>query len=107
MIKHVERAIYSANLGLVPQTIVNDNESLIRVPIPRPTAETRAALLKDVSRICENARVSIRSARHTGQKQLKTDVDNKIVGTSEAKKEGQQVSRDTCVLHSCRPKALT
>lgn len=92
MLKHVERAIYTADLGLIPQTIPNGDEFLIRVPIPRPTAETRAALLKDVSRICENARVSIRSARHTGQKQLKSDVDNKVVGTSEAKKEGQQVS---------------
>lgn len=61
---------------------------------PRPTAETRTQLLKDVNRICENARVSIRAARHTAQKQIKRDTDSKIVGTSEAAKEQKKMDEE-------------
>lgn len=71
---------------------VTDNLETKSLPY-RPTSETRAALLKDVTRVCENARVSIRSARHAAQKQLKLDTDRKIVGSSESKKEMKTVSR--------------
>ncbi len=57
----------------------------------RMTTELRQAMVKDISRICENARVSIRSARHEAQKQIKADIDNKIVGTSEGKAETKKV----------------
>jgi ribosome recycling factor len=33
-VKHVERAIYTANLGLAPQQVPG-SESVLRLPIPR------------------------------------------------------------------------
>lgn len=48
-----------------------------------------------MTRICENARVSIRSARHTAQKQIKTDIDNKVVGRSEGDKDMKRIEADT------------
>ncbi|CAO1618882.1 unnamed protein product [Parajaminaea phylloscopi] len=87
MLKQVERAIYMADLGLTPQHVPNAEGGVLRIPIPRPTAETRNQLLKDINRVCENARVSIRSARHEGQKLIKRDVDNKVIGSSEGQKE--------------------
>ena len=56
------------------------------------TAETRAALVKEINRICENAKVSIRAARHSAQKQIKSDEKRKVIGTSEATGEMKRVS---------------
>ncbi|PWN52649.1 ribosome recycling factor [Violaceomyces palustris] len=95
MVKHVERSIYAANLGLTPQVQAGDDETVLRVPVPRPTSETRAQLVKDCTKICENARVSIRAARHTVQKQLKNDENRKIVSKNEAAKEMKKIEEET------------
>ncbi|KAE8212440.1 hypothetical protein CF327_g3930 [Tilletia walkeri] len=94
-VKLVERGIYLAELGLTPQVIQNEEEAMIKIPIPRPTAETRAKLLKDLSRICEKARVAIRAARHSGQKDLDADQKQKIVGSEEARKESKKLDEET------------
>lgn len=98
MVKHIERAIYSADLGLTPQTQAHQNpgdENIIRVAVPQPTTESRQAMVKDLTRICENARVSIRDARHKAQKQIKSDIDRKVVGKSEGEKESKKVEAET------------
>ncbi|SNX81389.1 uncharacterized protein MEPE_00094 [Melanopsichium pennsylvanicum] len=98
MVKHIERAIYSANLGLTPQTQASQNpgdENIIRVAIPQPTTESRQAMVKDLTKICENARVSIRDARHKAQKQIKSDIDAKVVGKNEGEKETKKVEAET------------
>ncbi|EPQ32020.1 uncharacterized protein PFL1_00218 [Pseudozyma flocculosa PF-1] len=105
MVKHVERGIYAADLGLTPQTQAGEDENIIRVPIPKPTTETRQAMVKDVTRICENARVSIRSARHSAQKQIKSDIDRKVIGKSEGDKEMKSIETET-KKHSAEVDAL-
>lgn len=53
MVKHIERAIYSSNLGLTPQTQAHQNpgdENLIRVAVPQPTTESRQAMVKEIGR---------------------------------------------------------
>lgn len=35
MVKHVERAIHLANLGLTPQTTGSGDEGILKIPIPR------------------------------------------------------------------------
>lgn len=98
MIKHIERAIYSADLNLTPQAQTSQNpgdENILRVAIPQPTSESRQAMVKDLTRICENARVSIRDARHKAQKQIKSDIDRKVVGKSEGDKESKKVEAET------------
>jgi hypothetical protein len=61
--------------------------------IYRPTAETRAELVKEVNRLCENAKVSIRSARHIAQKQIKSDEKRKVVSKDEANREMKEVRK--------------
>lgn len=94
MLKSVERAIYLADLGLVPQQVGSADEGMLRIPIPRPTAETRTQLIKDINRICENARVSIRSARHIAQKQIKADINSKVVSDDEGHKEQKNMDEE-------------
>ncbi|UZJ52148.1 hypothetical protein CBS101457_001468 [Exobasidium rhododendri] len=92
--KHVERAIYESNVGLAPQQVPG-TEGVLRLPVPRATAETRAALVKEVNKICENAKVSIRAARHSAQKQIKSDEKQKIIGTNEANGEMKRMEEET------------
>lgn len=98
MVKHIERAIYAADLGLTPQTQAHTNpgdENVLRVAVPQPTTESRQAMVKDLTRICEHARVSIRDARHRALKQIKSDIDRKVVGKNEGDKESKKLEAET------------
>lgn len=55
----VEKAIQAANLGLNP---VSDGQ-VVRVPVPKLTAETRAKLSKDAAKATENAKARVRGLR--------------------------------------------
>ncbi len=67
MIEPIEKAIMAANLGFNPQ---NNGES-IRVIVPALTEERRKDLVKQVKHEGENARVSIRNARHQVLEEIK------------------------------------
>lgn len=66
-LKDIEKAIFESNLGYTPN---NDGES-IRITIPALTEERRKELTKQVKVIAEDAKVSIRNARHDGLDALK------------------------------------
>ena len=61
-LKDIEKAIFESNLGYTPN---NDGET-IRIVIPALTEERRKELTKQVKAISEDAKVSIRNARHDG-----------------------------------------
>ena len=67
MVKAVEKAIRSANLGLNPAT----DGQLIRVPLPELTQERRQELVKVAHKYAEQARVAVRNVRRDGMDQLK------------------------------------
>lgn len=66
-IKDIEKAIVDANLGLNP---VNDG-SVIRLPIPPLTEERRRELCKQVSKLGEDAKVSVRNIRRDSNDTIK------------------------------------
>jgi len=70
MIEPIEKAIFEANIGLTPQ---NDGE-LIRISVPPLTQERRKEMVKRVKSMGEDAKVSIRSARHKAMEQVKKAV---------------------------------
>jgi ribosome recycling factor len=57
---NIEKAIFEANLGLTP---MNDGE-FVRISVPPLTEERRKQLVKQTKTLGEEAKVSIRSARH-------------------------------------------
>lgn len=74
LIKHVEKGILEAGLGLNP---MNDGTS-IRIPIPPLSEERRIELIKVAGRFTETARVSVRNVRREaldGVKKLKQNND--------------------------------
>lgn len=66
-LKDIEKAIFESNLGYTPN---NDGES-IRIVIPALTEERRKELTKQVKAMAEDAKVSIRNARHDGLDEVK------------------------------------
>ncbi|MGL4588994.1 MAG: ribosome recycling factor [Mycoplasmatales bacterium] len=78
----IEKAIFEANLGFTP---MNDG-TLIRVNIPQLTEEKRREYVKDVKKIGEDNKVSIRNARHDGINNLKKNSEL----TDDEKKTGEK-----------------
>ncbi len=70
MIEPIEKAIFGSNLGLTPQ---NDGD-VIRISIPPLTEERRKELVKQCNAQGEDAKVSIRSARHRAMDAIKKEV---------------------------------
>ena len=68
-LKYIEKAINKSDLGLPPQ---NDCK-VIRVTVPALTEETRRNLCKDVSKMAENAKVSVRNIRRDANDQAKKE----------------------------------
>lgn len=67
MLEPIERAILYANIGLTPM----NNGELIRLNIPPLTEERRRELVKQVKSFGENTKVSVRTARHEANDELK------------------------------------
>lgn len=90
-LKHIERAIYAAKLDLSPRVAPEEGEGVLVVPVPKPTGETRQALIHKCTQACEQAKIGVRALRHTAQKQLKTDLDNKVVSKNTYQKEAKKL----------------
>lgn len=88
--KAVSAAIYASPLNVAP---LPAGSSSFRVPIPRPDDAKRQQYVRDAQALCEKARNTIRGHRIDGQKDIKRDVDEKVIGTSEARSENKRVSR--------------
>lgn len=59
LIKEIQKAILSSDLGLNP----NNDGKLIRLVLPELTEERRKELVKDVKKRGENAKVAVRNIR--------------------------------------------
>ena len=69
VLKDIERAINTSDLGLPP---LNDGAN-IRVSVPQLTEETRKEYVKDVDKFAEEARVAIRNIRRDANDSIKKD----------------------------------
>ncbi len=65
----IEKAIRDSNLGLSP---VNDGHS-IRLNIPPLTEESRKETVKVVHKMAEEAKITVRQARHDAMEKIKND----------------------------------
>ncbi|MCF6178829.1 MAG: ribosome recycling factor [Geopsychrobacter sp.] len=91
LISDIERAIYKSDLGLNPSS----DGVLIRLPIPALTEERRKEMAKQVRRIGEEAKISIRTARRDGNETLKLLEKDKEITLDDLKhgeKEVQQLT---------------
>ena len=69
VLKAIEKAILASDIGLNP----NNDGKLIRLNFPELTADRRKELAKDIRKMAEEAKVSIRSIRRDGMDEVKDE----------------------------------
>ena len=82
MINEIEKSILSSNLGVTPS---NDG-NLIRIPFPLLTEDRRKEIAKNVRKIGEDAKISIRGARRDQNEVVKKAEKNKEISEDDSKK---------------------
>lgn len=85
MVPKVEKAIMTSDLGLNPATA----GSVIRVPMPALTEETRRGYIKQARSEAENARVAVRNVRRDANSDIKALLKEKEI-TEDDEHQGEE-----------------
>lgn len=91
ILKGIEKAIQTANLGLNPQ---NDGD-IVRVQIPALTEQARKDLVKEAKKLAEDNKVAIRNIRRDAIDQLKKYEKDSIITEDELKRRSDEVQKLT------------
>lgn len=91
MIPHIEKAIMGANIGITP---ANDG-NFVRINFPALTEDKRKALVKDVKKLGEDAKVAIRNTRRDQNDKVKKAEKDKVVSEDESKKIQEEIQKVT------------
>lgn len=91
ILKGIEKAIQTANLGLNPQ---NDGD-IVRVQIPALTEQTRKDLVKEAKKLAEDNKVAIRNIRRDTIDQLKKYEKDSTITEDELKRRSDEVQKLT------------
>lgn len=83
----IEKAIFKADVGLTPSS----DGQLIRLPVPALTEERRLEMVKQIKRMAEDARVSVRNARRDANENLKMLEKEKEITEDEQKRAEKDV----------------
>lgn len=90
-IKDIERALNASDLGITP---ANDG-SVIRLVIPALTEETRKELAKEVKKVGETAKVSIRNIRRDAMDEAKKQEKAKEITEDKLKALEKDIQKAT------------
>jgi ribosome recycling factor len=86
MVKPIEKAIMSSDLGLNPATA----GTVIRVPLPALTEERRKDMIRVVRNEAEGGRIAIRNIRRDALNDIKELLKEKMIGEDEERRaEGE------------------
>lgn len=91
ILKEIEQAIVKSDLGLAP---MNDGKA-IRLKVPDLTEERRKDLVKQVKKVVEDARVSVRMARRDANDEVKKAHKDKLISEDENKKSDADIQKLT------------
>lgn len=81
IIKEIEKAILASDLGLTP----NNDGKVIRLNFPPLTEERRKEIVKQVKKICEDTKVSVRAIRRDAIENFKKALKNKEITEDDMK----------------------
>lgn len=88
-LKDVEKAIINANVGVTP----NNDGKVIRLVFPELTEERRVQIVKEIRKMCEDARVAIRSHRRDANDYIKKYKKDSIITEDDATKYEKEVDK--------------
>ena len=91
VLKDIEKAILASDIGLNP----NNDGKVIRLNFPELTEERRKDLVKDIKKMAEEARVSIRSIRRDGMEEAKTKQKNGEITEDDKAREEENIQKLT------------
>lgn len=91
VVKEIEKAIQTADLGLNPQS----DGKVIRVPVPPMTEERRRDVVKHINRVLEEHRTAIRNVRRDGNDALKKMAKDKKISEDEEKRALEEIQKMT------------
>ncbi|MEX0798630.1 MAG: ribosome recycling factor [Bacteriovoracaceae bacterium] len=87
----IEKAIINANLGVTPS---NDG-NFIRIHFPALTEEKRKDLVKEVKKMGEEAKISVRNSRRDQNEVVKKAEKNKEITEDDSKKFQDEIQKIT------------
>ena len=90
-LKDIEKAILASDIGLNP----NNDGKVIRLNFPELTEERRKELAKDIRKMAEDARVSVRGVRREGMDDAKTANKNSEITEDERKDVEDKIQKLT------------
>jgi ribosome recycling factor len=91
LIQDIEKAIMVADIGAQP----NNDGNVVRIPIPQLTEQRRKDIVKNLKKMGEDAKVSIRHARRDANDLIKKGEKDKEIAEDEAKKWQTDVQKHT------------
>lgn len=91
LIKEIEKAILTADLGLTP----NNDGKVIRLTFPELTEERRKELVKDVKKKGEGAKVAIRNIRRDANDMIKKQQKANEISEDEQKGAESEIQKLT------------
>ncbi len=91
LIQEIERSIMKADLGLQP----NSDGVVVRVPIPQLNEERRKEMVKQLKKMGEEAKVSIRHSRRDINEEIKKEEKDKVITEDDSKKLQDEVQKLT------------
>jgi ribosome recycling factor len=91
ILKEIEKAIQTADLGLNP---LSDGK-IIRVPVPPMTEERRRDVCKHINKVLEEHRTAVRNVRRDGNEALKKLAKDKKVSEDDEKRALEEVQKMT------------
>ena len=91
VIKEIEKALQTSDLGFNPQT----DGKVIRVPIPPMTEERRRDVVKHLNKVLEEHRTAVRNVRRDGNDTLKKLAKDKKISEDEEKRALDEIQKLT------------
>lgn len=91
ILKEIEAAIVKSDLGMSP---MNDGK-VIRLKVPELTEDRRRDLVKNIKKICEDARVAVRMVRRDANDGLKAALKDKQISEDDNKRQQDEVQKLT------------
>ena len=91
VLKEIESALVKSDLGMSP---MNDGK-VIRLKVPELTEERRRDLVKNIKKICEDARVAVRMVRRDVNEEIKKSQKDKAISEDDSKRQQEEVQKIT------------
>ena len=91
ILKEIEKEILKAEIGINP----NNDGKVIRLSFPELTEERRKELVKDIKKMGEEAKVSVRSVRREGMDIAKAEQKEGIITEDELKSAEDKIQKLT------------